>query len=56
MGFNYPLQGKYNRLAMWELVKDDEAKSLAKPFQNLVLPKVFWDKVDGFIKLLKPIA
>ncbi|XP_065668867.1 uncharacterized protein LOC136088628 [Hydra vulgaris] len=24
--------------------------------QNLLLSEVFWDKVDGFIKLLKPIA
>ncbi|XP_065660345.1 uncharacterized protein LOC136084125 [Hydra vulgaris] len=45
-----------NRLALRGLAIDDEAKSLAKPIQNLLLSEVFWDKVDGFIKLLKPIA
>ncbi|XP_065672488.1 uncharacterized protein LOC136090221 [Hydra vulgaris] len=45
-----------NRLALRGLAIDDEATSLAKPIQNLLLSEVFWDKVDGFIKLLKPIA
>ncbi|XP_065642421.1 uncharacterized protein LOC136074050 [Hydra vulgaris] len=44
------------RLALRGLAIDDEAKSLAKPIQNLLLSEVFWDKVDRFIKLLKPIA
>nr|XP_047122426.1 uncharacterized protein LOC124805920 [Hydra vulgaris] len=45
-----------NRLALRGLAIGDEAKSLAKSVQNLLLSEVFWDKVDGFIKLLKPIV
>ena len=35
---------------------DDKAKYLAKPIQSLLLSEVFWDKADGFIKLLKQKA
>ncbi|KAG7161054.1 hypothetical protein Hamer_G026010, partial [Homarus americanus] len=37
---------------------DDEAKKagLDQPIRNLLLSEIFWDRVDGFLKLLKPIA